>query len=356
MLPRIVVAADEDDELGALLVRCVTGAPGGGPFDLEFCGDRGALSDRIRTVRPAALVVALRDGAGAPSAPLVEQIKRHYPRVPVLVACLDEDTHGHDVLNAARAGAEHFAFNGIDDLGAVLRGLVSPAGEPRSVEPAGVSGTGGAGRPGGGGGCDSDEDHPPEPGEPGEPGKPGTPAGRKSPRASGRWDRVGRGTPTRPGPAVWTRHRFLSRDRRRTPIAPVVLPSTVPTLLRRIIQACLGMEPLTRVDRLAELLGTTKHSLRRDLRRRGWPAAHVLLRWGKLFRGAVVAEEARIGGSTASQESIAAASGFGSVKNARRAYRSLTGVGMRAVSRDGIAALLPAFFAATGVGSPEDEP
>jgi hypothetical protein len=214
----------------------------------------------------------------------------HYPTVPVVVACMASETHGRDVLSLARAGAEHFAFVAVDDFRNVLRTLVIPMTE-----------------------------------------------------------REDRTTTRRLSPASVRRLRFVPRDRNRTPSAPAVLPGTVPPMLRRLMHASLGPEPLADVEELAALMGLTKRTLQRELSRRRWPAPRELLYWGRLFRGALVAAEARLSGHLASPELIAHAAGFASTRTASRAYHSRAGVGVREVQRSGVSALLPAFFAATGI-------
>jgi hypothetical protein len=287
VLPRIVVAARRNDVLGRLLARSVSASAE--PFTLEFCGERGALPEYIRVARPAALVIGSHDDAGVVAAPFVQQLKLHYPTVPVVVACMGEETHGRDVLSLARAGAEHFAFSAVDNFRDVLRGLVAP------------------------GAAEHDER---------------TPSGRL-------------------GPSSMRRHRFVARQR--TPSAPAVLPGTVPPMLRRLVHASLGPEPLTGVHELAAFVGTTTRTLQREMARRHWPSPRELLYWGRLFRGALVAAEARLSGHLASVELIAHAAGFANARTASRAYHARAGVGVREVQRTGVAALLPAFFAATGL-------
>jgi hypothetical protein len=74
----------------------------------------------------------------------------------------------------------------------------------------------------------------------------------------------------------------------------------------------------------------------------------VLLKWGRLFRGAAAGITARLEGTAwdEAQWIIAVEAGYGSLRTASRAYRARAGVGLREVWRDGAAALLPAFLAA----------
>jgi hypothetical protein len=197
------------------------------------------------------------------------------------------------VLHAARAGAEHFAFRHSDDFPTVLRKLVAPEG--LSVVQ---------------GGLDEDRDRP-----------------RNSLRRSIR------------------RPRYAER----APAAVLgMLPASVSPLLRRIIHACVSSMPPETVDELATRIALPKRSLSRDVSRRGWPAPHVLLKWGRLFRGAAAGYAARVDGTSwdEAQLVMAVEAGYGSVRTASRAFRSRAGVGLRDLWRDGAAALLPAFLAA----------
>src|SRR5439155_20010186 len=56
-------------------------------------------------------------------------------QLPVVVACLDESAPGREVLHAARAGAEHFAFRHVDDFPSVLHALVATSETNSMQEP-----------------------------------------------------------------------------------------------------------------------------------------------------------------------------------------------------------------------------
>jgi hypothetical protein len=231
-------------------------------------------------------------------------VKSHCPDVPVVVAFLDRAAAGRDVLNVARAGAEHFAFDQIDDVDAVLRALVSPGPEA--------------------------------------PGQ-----------RSRRIDEVGlaraRATARRSGQLV--------RYAERTPAAAQsVLPPSTSPLLRRIIQACLGSSAPRDVAALARQVGLPRRSLVRETVRRNWPRPHALLQWGRLFRGAMTAAQARLDGAdwTETQNAIARAAGYRSVRTASRAYRARAGIALRDLWRDGAMALVPAFLAVTDTAVPPD--
>jgi hypothetical protein len=289
MLPRIVVAGRRDDALG----RALTMRAGDPPFELEFHPDGDVLVDRLRDQCPALVVVGLRGRRGTAVGALVRRIKSWCPQLPVVIACLDESAPGREVLHAARAGAEHFAFRHSDDFPAVLRKLVAPEG--LSVVQ---------------GGLDDDRERP-----------------RSSLRRSIR------------------RPRYVER----APAAVLgMLPASVSPLLRRIIHACVSSVPPETVDELATRIALPKRSLSRDVSRRGWPAPHVLLKWGRLFRGAAAGYAARLDGTSwdEAQLVMAVEAGYGSVRTASRAFRSRAGVGLRDLWRDGAAALLPAFLAA----------
>ena len=291
MLPRIVVAGRRDDALG----RTLASSEGPPSFILEFCHGRDALVERVRHERPAALVVGLRGRRSAAVIALVRRVKMFCPEVPVVVACLDEITPGRDVLNVARAGAEHFAFDQIDDVDAVLRTLVSPH-SPDSPQ-----------------------------------------------RRASHVDQVGlarvRATARRSGPVRYA-----------TPAASMaVLPPSTSPLLRRLIHACLSSAAPDDVTGLALHVGLPRRSLARETARRGWPSPRALLQWGRLFRGALAGLQSRMRGESLAdaQLVIARAAGYGSTRTASRAYRARAGVNLRDVWRDGSVALVPAFLAAT---------
>jgi hypothetical protein len=102
-------------------------------------------------------------------------------------------------------------------------------------------------------------------------------------------------------------------------------------------------------------IALAKRSLAREVARRGWPAPHVLLKWGRLFRGAATGVAARVEGMSweEAQWVIAVEAGYGSVRTASRAYRSYAGIGMREIWRDGASALVPAFLTALSASRPQ---
>lgn len=284
MLPRIVIAGRKDDVLGRTLRG---GGDIGSAFALEFHGHGDQLVDRLRQECPSLVILGLRNRRGAAVGALIRRIKSWYPELPVLVACLDECVEGREVLHAARAGAEHFAFRDADDFEGVIRELVA-------VDAA-------------------DE------------------IGRARARAS-----IRRRT---------QRRRYAER----APAAALsLLPATISPLLRRIIHVCVAPSPPATVDELASRVALPKRSLARDVARRGWPAPHVLLQWGRLFRGAAAGVAARVSGMgwDEAQWVIAEEAGYANVRTASRAFRARGRVGMREVWREGVAALLPAFLSA----------
>jgi hypothetical protein len=292
MLPRIVVAGRREDALGrALTVR------GGDPsFRLEFQRDGDQLVQRLRDECPSLVVVGLRGRRGTAVGALVRRIKSWCPQLPIVVACLDESAPGREILHAARAGAEHFAFRHVDDFPSVLRRLVGPLPDPALRQAVEMNDL-------------------------------------EQARA-----RVGLRRAAR-------RNRYSER----APAAVLsMLPATISPLLRRIIHACVASVPPETVDELASRISLSKRTLTRDVARRGWPPPHVLLKWGRLFRGAAAGFAARMDGTNweEAQWVIAVEAGYGSVRTASRAFRARAGVGLRELWRDGAAALLPAFLAA----------
>lgn len=291
MLPRIVVVGRKDDALG----RAVTARTSERSFVLEFHPGGDALIDSLRDECPSLVVIGLRGRRGTAVGALIRRIKSWCPQLPIVVACLDDSAPGREVLHAARAGAEHFAFRHSDDFPSVLRSLVA-------------LNAGSVGR------VDAIDD-----------------IGRARARAE-----------LRRAPR---RNRYAER----APSAVLgMLPASVSPLLRRIVHACVvGLPPQT-VDELSARMSLPKRSLAREVARRGWPAPHILLKWGRLFRGAAAGATARIDGTPwdEAQWIIAVEAGYGSVRTASRAYRASAGIGLREVWRDGAAALLPAFLAA----------
>lgn len=292
MLPRIVVAGRREDALGrALTVR------GSDPsFRLEFKRDSDELVQQLRDECPALVVVGLRGRRGTAVGALVRRIKSWCPQLPIVIACLDESAPGREIMHAARAGAEHFAFRHVDDFPSLLRKLVAPALDSTDQAASGIDDL-------------------------------------EQARARAGFRRAGR------------RNRYSER----APAAVLsMLPATISPLLRRIIHACVASVPPETVDELASRIALPKRSLTRDVARRGWPAPHVLLKWGRLFRGAAAGFAARMDGTNweEAQWVIAVEAGYGSVRTASRAFRSRAGVGLRDLWRDGALALLPAFLAA----------
>lgn len=299
MLPRIVVAGRRDDALGRALIA----RGGDASFELQFHPDGDQLVQRLRDETPALVVVGLRGRRGTAVGALVRRIKSWCPQLPIVVACLDESAPGREILHAARAGAEHFAFRHVDDFPNVLRKLVAPT--IASVAPE----------------SEDDVDD----------------LERARVRAGLR--------------------RAARRDRysERAPAAVLgMLPSSISPLLRRIIHACVANVAPETVDELAMRIALPKRTLARDVARRGWPAPHVLLKWGRLFRGAAAGFAARLDGTSwdEAQWVIAVEAGYGSVRTASRAFRSRAGIGLRELWREGAAALLPAFLSAVSESPP----
>jgi hypothetical protein len=257
--------------------------------------------DNLRDECPSLVVLGLRGRRGTAVGALVRRIKAWCPQLPIVVACLDESAPGREILHAARAGAEHFAFRHSDDFPAVLRSLVATHTEPSATAETEID----------------------------DIGRARARAERRAPR----------------------RNRYAER----APSAVLgMLPASVSPLLRRIIHACVVAIPPETVDELAARIAQPKRSLAREVARRGWPAPHVLLKWGRLFRGAAAGITARLEGTTwdEAQWVIAVEAGYGSVRTASRAFRARASVGLREVWRDGAAALLPAFLTAVGYSPP----
>jgi AraC-like DNA-binding protein len=106
---------------------------GKAPYRLDVLRDSAALDARLRRAgdsAPSAMVVELHPEGPGPVGPLVRTLTRHFPGVPLIVACTERAPDGREVLGAARAGAELFAFPPDDDLAAIVARLVGdPGGE-----------------------------------------------------------------------------------------------------------------------------------------------------------------------------------------------------------------------------------
>lgn len=79
------------------------------------------------------LVVALRDVDEGSFIPFVAAVRRRWPALPLVAWTGVGGAWGRDVLLAARAGVQHFAFAGVDALGEVVSSL--PRREPISRVP-----------------------------------------------------------------------------------------------------------------------------------------------------------------------------------------------------------------------------
>lgn len=299
MLPRIVVAGRRDDALG----RALMARGGDASFELQFHHDGDQLVQHLRDECPALVVVGLRGRRGTAVGALIRRIKSWCPQLPIVVACLDESSPGREILHAARAGAEHFAFRHVDDFPSVLRNLVTPA------------------------------------------------LANMVPDAEDDVDDIERARARAGLRRAARRNRYSER----APAAVLgMLPASISPLLRRIIHACVANVAPETVDELAMRIALSKRTFARDVARRGWPAPHVLLKWGRLFRGAAAGFAARLDGTSwdEAQWVIAVEAGYGSVRTASRAFRARAGVGLRELWREGAAALLPAFLAAVSESPP----
>src|SRR5471032_1618756 len=100
---------------------------GNARYRLDVLKDAAALDARLRRTNdsaPLAMVVELHPDGPGPVGPLVRTLTRHFPRVPLIVACTEKAPDGREVLGAARAGAELFAFPPDDNLAALVARLV----------------------------------------------------------------------------------------------------------------------------------------------------------------------------------------------------------------------------------------
>jgi AraC-like DNA-binding protein len=96
-------------------------------YRLDVLADGAAIDARLRRSgesAPAAMIVELNPEGPGPVAPLVRTLTRHFPGVPLVVACTGPSPDGREVLGAANAGAAMFSFPPADDLGALILRLV----------------------------------------------------------------------------------------------------------------------------------------------------------------------------------------------------------------------------------------
>jgi AraC-like DNA-binding protein len=110
------------------------------PYRLDVLRDAAAIDARLRRPRdtaPSAMVVELHPEGPGPVGPLVRTLTRHFPGVPLIIACTERAPDGREVLGAARAGAELFVFPPDDDLAALVARLVEdpPAGDNVFLQP-----------------------------------------------------------------------------------------------------------------------------------------------------------------------------------------------------------------------------
>jgi AraC-like DNA-binding protein len=100
-------------------------------YRLDVLNDTAALDARLRRANdsaPSAMVVELHPEGPGPVGPLVRTLTRHFPGVPLIVACTERAPDGREVLGAAHAGAELFVFPPDDDLAALVARLVGDSG------------------------------------------------------------------------------------------------------------------------------------------------------------------------------------------------------------------------------------
>jgi AraC-like DNA-binding protein len=113
---------------------------GKAPYRLDILHDAAALDARLRRphdTAPSAMIVELHPEGPGPVGPLVRTLTRHYPGVPLVVACTERAPDGREVLGAARAGAELFVFPPDDDVAALVARLVEdpPGDETTFLQP-----------------------------------------------------------------------------------------------------------------------------------------------------------------------------------------------------------------------------
>ena len=120
-------AAPRPSVLAAVRSARAVSLHGNARYRLDVLKDAAALDARLRRTNdsaPSAMVVELHPDGPGPVGPLVRTLTRHFPGVPLIVACTEKAPDGREVLGAARAGAELFAFPPDDNLGALVARLV----------------------------------------------------------------------------------------------------------------------------------------------------------------------------------------------------------------------------------------
>jgi AraC-like DNA-binding protein len=120
-------AANRPSVLAAVRSARAVALHGRTSYRLDVLHDAAAVDARLRRphdVAPSAMVVELHPDGPGPVGLLVRTLTRHFPGVPLIVACTERAPDGREVLGAAHAGAELFAFPPDDDLAAIVARLV----------------------------------------------------------------------------------------------------------------------------------------------------------------------------------------------------------------------------------------
>jgi len=95
----------------------------------QWADSLAELAPMTRRARggPTTVIVAARDGDGHAAAPVVGELVRLTPHVPVIAYCYTGIEHAADIRQMAEAGAHEFLFVGVDDSGLALRAVLASA-------------------------------------------------------------------------------------------------------------------------------------------------------------------------------------------------------------------------------------
>ncbi|HEU4566161.1 MAG TPA: helix-turn-helix domain-containing protein [Gemmatimonadaceae bacterium] len=94
-----------------------------------FCESSVELRAVLARQHVTAVLMELRDRAGALTTSMVALLRRDYPSVPVVVYAALAPTTPHDLLAAAKAGASGIVLKGVDDAGVALRTALTSAAD-----------------------------------------------------------------------------------------------------------------------------------------------------------------------------------------------------------------------------------
>ncbi|MEJ7811844.1 MAG: helix-turn-helix domain-containing protein [Gemmatimonadaceae bacterium] len=99
--------------------------------EVRFCDSGAELLALIAKTYCDAIVVEPRDTSGAPVAPVVREIRRDFPSLPIAAYCPLTPDGAQAIAVFTKAGVDNIILAGGDDLGAAMRGMLALAPKAR---------------------------------------------------------------------------------------------------------------------------------------------------------------------------------------------------------------------------------